>query len=522
VLLPQTYRGRLLIYTTLLILFLIGVLFFFFAQSREAILGAANRNTGLFAAEIRGKVRLEMEELGQSARLISNNVELKQYMFVVVSIDTEREPLDKLFQREFGWLAFDRAMIISRTGRILYGTRDPALMRILKENGGVSKPGDRSFFYSNQDGVQAAAVVPVYYQRVFLGDVVLTRTVDQGLIDAARKAGYGQIFVVRDGLIVRSSLGEHGRGHAFTVQGGLARVGSEKFVVQRVPIGNAAQVRAQIWFGFSDPELMSRLRSSRNEMLWLAIGGSVAILLVGFMMLRSFTGPIGRLVRLMKEVREGRFPDMDIVPASDQDEMGYLTNQFRSMVRRLRENQVEVERAQTQLEQQATTDALTGLYNRRYLYDVFPKLQGEVERQGNTLTVIILDLDYFKQVNDLCGHLVGDRVLAHIAQILTDCCRVSDFVFRLGGEEFLILTTGGTGGGEVLAEKIRSRIEDSPMENEGRDIAVTGSFGVARVEARDGDDGLRSALTRADKALYAAKHSGRNRVALWDLRQVNG
>jgi diguanylate cyclase (GGDEF)-like protein len=522
VLLPQTYRARLLLYTTLLIVFLISVLFYFFAQSREAILGAANRNTGLFAAEIEAKVRLEREELNQSAHLISNNGQLRQYLFVVVSINAAKKPLEKLFRREFGWLAFDRAIIIGRTGRILYGPRDSVLMGILKGHGLGSRPVNRTFFYSDRNGIQAAAAVPVYYQKGYLGEVILTRTVDQGLIDAARKAGYGQIFVVRDGRIVRSSLDVHLRGRRFVVHGGLAKVGSEKFIVQQVRIGEAAHGRAQIWFGFSDPELMNRLRDNRNEMLLLASGGSLAILLVGLMMLRSFTRPIGRLVKLMREVREGRLPDMDIISAPDRDEMGYLTNQFRSMVRRLRENQAEVEHAQAQLEQQATTDALTGLYNRRYLYDVFPKLQGEAERQGNTLTVIILDLDYFKQVNDLCGHLVGDRVLAHIAQILTDCCRVSDFVFRLGGEEFLILTSGDTGGGEILAEKIRSRIEKSPMEHEGQEIAVTGSFGVARVEARDGGDGLRAALTRADKALYAAKHSGRNRVALWDLRQVNG
>ncbi|MEK7207803.1 MAG: diguanylate cyclase, partial [Pseudomonadota bacterium] len=237
--------------------------------------------------------------------------------------------------------------------------------------------------------------------------------------------------------------------------------------------------------------------------------------LIGFLMLRNFSAPLERLVAAAKEVSEGRFPDFS--ETENRDEVGYLWNQFASMVRRLRDKQEEVNKAHAQLERIATTDALTGLYNRHYLYEVFPKLHSEARRQGKTLTVILADVDRFKEVNDRYGHQVGDRALAHFAGVLKDCTRISDFVFRTGGEEFMILVSGDFDGGLTMAEKIRAMLESTSLTCEGQQIRMTASFGVAQTEAGDGKMDSRSVLysvsSRADKMLYTAKRAGRNRVA---------
>jgi diguanylate cyclase (GGDEF)-like protein len=517
---PHTYRDRLFIYTTLLVVFLVGVLFFFFTQSRQAILSAADRNTGLFVAEIEAKLRLENHQLQQSARLISNNAQLQQFMYTAVSNGAERNQLEELFTHQLGWLAFDSAAIVSSSGQVLYGNNKSSLVGVLKRENPGNQAYHGAFYYADRQGVHLASSVPVYRQNIFLGNVILSTIVDQGLIEAARKSGYGQIFVEKGGRILRSSLANGLKGHPFRVSGGSVSVGNELFLVKHVALSGAKADIPWIWFGLSDPELVDRLDHIRTEMLLLAAGGTLAILLVGMLLMRNFSGPVGRLVRVMREVGDGRIPEL--APASDRDEIGYLTNQFHLMLQRLREHEERVRYVQTQLEEQASTDALTGLYNRRYLYELFPKLAGEAERQGKTVTLILLDLDYFKRINDEHGHLVGDRVLAHVAKRILKCCRVSDFVFRFGGEEFLLVTVGDGSGGEILAEKIRQDIEQNPMMYEGKQLRVTGSFGVARMENRDGDDALRAALTRADKALYSAKHGGRNRVVLWDLRQVSG
>jgi diguanylate cyclase (GGDEF)-like protein len=250
----------------------------------------------------------------------------------------------------------------------------------------------------------------------------------------------------------------------------------------------------------------------------LAIGGSLAILILGVAMIRNFSRPIGRLVMVMRDVGEGRFPD--IRNRQSNDEIGYLISQFQAMVTRLREKQDEVDRIHSQLEEQATTDALTGLYNRRHLYDLYPKLSADAERRGKTLTVIIADLDFFKEINDQYGHVNGDKVLTQFSTNMQECCRVSDFVFRIGGEEFLILTTGGVAGGEILAEKIRKVTEERTVPIGNEILSVTASFGVAQAEPGETDVGLSEVLTRADRALYAAKEGGRNRVATWDLRRM--
>ncbi len=125
------------------------------------------------------------------------------------------------------------------------------------------------------------------------------------------------------------------------------------------------------------------------------------------------------------------------------------------------------------------------------------------------LTAVLLDLDHFKQVNDLFGHGAGDDVLAGAGEVLRSCLRDSDFAGRFGGEEFLLLLSDtGHEGALVLAEKLRralERIDVAAVES-----AITGSFGLATfpVDALDGD----SLVRMADRALYAAKRSGRNRV----------
>lgn len=234
------------------------------------------------------------------------------------------------------------------------------------------------------------------------------------------------------------------------------------------------------------------------------------------MLLRNFSAPLSRLVGVMQAVSEGRFPEVG--ETHSRDEFGFVLNRFAAMVASLREKQAEIARVHAQLEEQATTDALTGFYNRRYLYDLYPKLWSEALRSDQHLVLLLIDLDLFKQINDRHGHLVGDEVLRHFAHALRASCRVSDFVFRMGGEEFLVLSHGDLDGAQVQAEKIRATVERVAVAAEGSEIRVTASIGVARAERTDGLDSLSAVLKRADAALYAAKQAGRNRVAIAEAR----
>lgn len=164
-----------------------------------------------------------------------------------------------------------------------------------------------------------------------------------------------------------------------------------------------------------------------------------------------------------------------------------------------------------QLQRIATTDGLTGASNRRYFSE---KLDDEIERAhryGYPLTLILLDIDRFKSVNDTRGHGDGDEALKVVASIGIESGRGSDVFARLGGEEFvLLLPHTDLDAGCSIAERLRIRIEEQPIFGESGQFFVTSSFGVAGLRRNETGDTL---VARADTCLYLAKNSGRNRVA---------
>lgn len=167
-------------------------------------------------------------------------------------------------------------------------------------------------------------------------------------------------------------------------------------------------------------------------------------------------------------------------------------------------------RKMAMLQSQATTDPLTGVGNRRLLDYELDRRIAQVKRQGTHLSILLIDVDYFKRINDHYGHHVGDKMLLHIVQSLIEHLREMDIVARYGGEEFAAILPG-TNLDEALlaAERVRSAIEASRLAMSGNSLQTTVSIGVAQATA---DDTPKSLLERTDAALYAAKQSGRNRI----------
>ncbi|MBW7471772.1 diguanylate cyclase [Marinobacter sp. M216] len=167
-----------------------------------------------------------------------------------------------------------------------------------------------------------------------------------------------------------------------------------------------------------------------------------------------------------------------------------------------------------ELEQLSITDELTGLYNRRYMLRKLEELAAETERYGHTFSLVSLDIDFFKAINDSWGHPMGDSVLQTIAQLIESRTRKADIVARTGGEEFIVLMPNTTlGDARHVAEALRTGMESLAfVSDEGESFSVTLSAGV--VSWSTNVPSVRDLLAMCDQSLYQAKRAGRNRVVV--------
>ena len=166
-----------------------------------------------------------------------------------------------------------------------------------------------------------------------------------------------------------------------------------------------------------------------------------------------------------------------------------------------------------ELRNMVSMDAMTGVHSRDYILGLLERGMSVTLEKKKSLCVAMLDLDNFKQVNDTYGHLVGDKVLQRVAEIMSDALRDGDFVGRYGGEEFLIVLCGTPlKDAEKVIDRLRQLIASKPVVLEGGNkVDISLSAGVSE---RQRDDSMESLIDRADAALYIAKDSGRNRVVV--------
>jgi len=172
----------------------------------------------------------------------------------------------------------------------------------------------------------------------------------------------------------------------------------------------------------------------------------------------------------------------------------------------------ELKRLQVKLEHQAYYDELTQIFNRRAFFEKCEQEYAAAKRAATPFTIVLMDIDYFKKVNDTYGHYVGDQLLIHAAKVCQAQMKEGMLFARYGGEEFVLAWRGSTlAEGEAFANQLRETIEFRPLLTEEGPISLTFSCGVAAA-AKDTEETLNQLLNKADKALYSAKHAGRNQV----------
>lgn len=176
--------------------------------------------------------------------------------------------------------------------------------------------------------------------------------------------------------------------------------------------------------------------------------------------------------------------------------------------------QERLQETKRQLEEISVRDGLTQLFNRKYLEDSLRSEFTRVRRYGGQLSILLIDIDFFKDINDTYGHPTGDAVLIHLSGILTENLRASDVAGRYGGEEFaIVLPQTDTPGALTVTERIRTRIASAPVEHDDDIVNFTISIGVSTLDDAVADP--EALIKNADLALYRAKENGRDQIVTY-------
>lgn len=179
---------------------------------------------------------------------------------------------------------------------------------------------------------------------------------------------------------------------------------------------------------------------------------------------------------------------------------------------------MELKDANEKLRELALRDGLTGLYNHRYFQELLDKEMSRANRYKKPFSLLMLDLDHFKKINDQYGHPIGDIVLKKVSKEINNTIRVSDVTTRYGGEEFaIVLPETDLKGAALAAERIRKAVEHLEIEANGRRIDATISVGATCYHVSVGNRNKSEVLSAADDALYNSKNTGRNRISIVNM-----
>lgn len=262
----------------------------------------------------------------------------------------------------------------------------------------------------------------------------------------------------------------------------------------------------------SKREALKPLVVFRRQIILMAVALAGLFLIPALFLARALVLPLEELSRVSRRIRAGR-PGLQ-VERRIGGELGEFISSFNSMSTSLKESLDEITAKSEEMRVMSITDPLTGRYNRRYVEDYLRRELELAIRTGEPLSILMIDLDHFKEYNDTYGHIAGDIALKQLGDILVESVRKTDVVGRFGGEEWIIcLSHTNREGGEKIAEKLRRAVEKNTFLLKGHETRITVSIGLAT--APEDGKSYAAIVEAADTAMYLAKAYGRNRTQVF-------
>lgn len=265
-------------------------------------------------------------------------------------------------------------------------------------------------------------------------------------------------------------------------------------------------------------EAFSSIEKIKNIYLLIMAIISMLVLFTAIYISRMITRPIGLLADKLEALGNGEH-HVQTTEIKSNDEIGSLSKSFDKMSLKLNNANKDIQKKNKQLEDLSNRDGLTGLYNHRYLSTTLESEFDRSSRYNLPLSCILLDIDFFKSINDTYGHLFGDVVLKGVATIIKDYSRKSDIASRYGGEEFVILLPNTElDQAQILAVKLFEAISSAEYADDTNKVSIKVSIGLSSFH--DQLEKYTDLLAEADKAMYEAKNSGRNKICVFRRDEV--
>lgn len=343
---------------------------------------------------------------------------------------------------------------------------------------------------------------------------MLTRHIDHATLDARGARAYARM---------QTEFFDRGLGLVNELQG-MSRMGkpmgltTADFAALYVPhMAPIVELRDTLLLMAREEALAQRDAAQHSIALALTMGGILMLILAGLLRLvrRRVIIPVVQSAEALARIAQGDI-DRAVSREHRSDEIGQLESAIETLrVSAIHTRRLELERQDMmdELRRLSSTDYLTGLMNRRAFEQAAVAVIANARRHRREVSLLLFDLDHFKGINDQHGHETGDQALMAVARAVMEALRTGDLYARLGGEEFAaLLPDCDPQRAMEVAERARAAIEQVRFKGpDGAELRLAASFGCASVRL-DGSEGLQNALSRADRAVYQAKHEGRNRV----------